>query len=82
MKTEIYGFTLGVYRGWEFYTATDNWSFKTTGISAGFVVNHKSVEFNPALTYSNLSSLEKDSEWRLGVSLGINLNIRSLFNKN
>ncbi len=78
LKSDSFGFTAGVYRGWEFLTATDGWSFKTTGASAGIVLNKGIIELNPALTFSNLSSLDYDSKWRFGVTLGVGLNIRNI----
>ena len=81
LKSEKLGFTLGVYRGWEFFTATDDWLFKTTGVSAGIVVNRGIIELNPALTLSNISSLDYDSELRLGVTLGVGINIRNIIGK-
>lgn len=81
MKSQTFGFTLGVYRGWEFFTATDDWLFKTTGASAGIVISKGLIEFNPAVTYSNLDSLEKGSSWRLGITLGVGLNIRNILSK-
>ena len=35
--SEKWGTSVGVFRGWEFFTATDEWSFKTTGIAVGVV---------------------------------------------
>ncbi len=80
-KSKNLGFTLGVYRGWEFFTATDDWLFKTTGVSAGVVINKGIIELNPALTFSNLSSLDYDSKWRFGVTLGVGLNIKNILSK-
>ncbi len=80
-KSKNLGFTLGVYRGWEFFTATDDWLFKTTGVSAGVVINKGMIELNPALTFSNLSSLDYDSKWRFGVTLGVGLNIKNILSK-
>jgi len=80
-KSENLGFTLGVYRGWEFFTATDDWLFKTTGVSAGIVVNKGFIELNPAITFSNLSSLDYDSKWRFGVTFGVGLNIKNILSK-
>lgn len=81
LKSDNLGFTLGVYRGWEFFTATDAWLFKTTGVSTGVVINKGIIELNPALTFSNLSSLDYGSKWRLGVTLGVGFNIRNILSK-
>jgi len=81
LKSDNFGFTLGVYRGWEFFTTTDDWLFKTTGISAGIAINKGIIELNPALTFSNLSSLDYESKWRFGVTLGIGLNIKNILSK-
>ncbi len=81
LKSENFGFTLGVYRGWEFFTATDDWLFKTTGVSVGIAVNKGLIELNPALTFSNLSSLDYDSKWRFGVTFGVGLNIKNILSK-
>ncbi|MFQ5676346.1 MAG: hypothetical protein ACE5G1_10650 [bacterium] len=82
MKSQSLGFSLGVYRGWEFFTDTDNWLFKTTGVAAGVVINKGLFELNPALTYSNLNYLTQDSSWRLGITLGVGLNVRNILRNN
>jgi len=79
MTSDLLGLTFGVFRGWEFFTETDNWSFKTTGIASGIVLKHGIVEFNPAVTYTNVATLSPDSEWRLGMTLGFNVNINEAF---
>jgi hypothetical protein len=79
MKTDVVGLTIGVFRGWEFFTATDDWSFKTTGIATGIVFEQGFVEFNPALTYSNVNTLESESEWRVGLNLGLSVNVNKAF---
>ena len=81
LKSDNFGFTMGVYRGWEFFTTTDDWLFKTTGVSAGVVINKGIIELNPALTFSNLSSLDYDSKWRFGVTLAVGLNIKNILTK-
>ncbi|MFQ5603631.1 MAG: hypothetical protein ACE5HS_10225 [bacterium] len=75
MKNDRFGFTIGGFRGWKFFTDTDNWSFKTTGIATGIVIQHKFVELNPTLTYSSVNALDLEGRWRLGGSLGLNINI-------
>ncbi len=76
MKSERWGFSAGAFRGWEFLTKTDNWSFKATGLAAGVVLNLGIVEFNPALTYTNVNKLSDNSSvWRVGTTLGLNFNI-------
>lgn len=82
MKSQRFGFTLGVYRGWEFFTDTDNWLFKTTGVAAGVVLTKGLFELNPAITYSNLNYLTKDSSWRLGITIGVGLNVRNILRNN
>ncbi len=75
MKSDLLGFSLGGFRGWEFFTQTDNWSFKTTGVAAGVVLTYGRFEVNPTLTVSNITSLEKSAQWRVGSTLGLNFNI-------
>lgn len=74
-KTERVGFTIGGFRGWEFLTDTDDWSFKTTGLATGVFIRYGAFEINPTLTVSNVNTLEQDSQWRLGSVLGLNYNI-------
>lgn len=74
MKTDIFGITLGGFRGWEFFTSTDDWSFKTTGLAAGVVFVYKKIEFNPTLTFSNILTLEKAARWKVGSTIGVNFN--------
>ncbi len=81
LKSDNVGFTLEVYRGWEFFTTTDDWLFKTTGISAGVVINKGLIELNPALAFSNISTLDYNSKWRFGVTLGVGLNIKNILSK-
>jgi hypothetical protein len=75
MKSDVLGFSLGRFRGWEFFTQTDNWSFKTTGVAAGLVLAYGRIEVNPTLTVSNVTSLERSAQWRVGSTLGLNFNI-------
>ena len=81
LTTDVVGLTVGVFRGWEFITATDDWSFRTTGIVAGISLKYRALEFNPGLTYSNVNTLVDDSSWGLGANLGFNLNINEVFKK-
>ncbi|MFQ5771579.1 MAG: hypothetical protein ACE5HX_13655, partial [bacterium] len=75
MKSDILGFSAGGFRGWEFFTSTDDWSFKTTGISTGIILTHGRIELNPMLTLSNIDALDKNAVWRFGSMLGVNINI-------
>ncbi|MFQ5641264.1 MAG: hypothetical protein ACE5IR_25065 [bacterium] len=74
MKTDYVGFSLGGFRGWQFFTSTDDWSFKTTGVAAGIVFRYKKIEFNPNVTFSNIDSLDKSSRWKVGSGIGVNFN--------
>ncbi|MFQ5709790.1 MAG: hypothetical protein ACE5HO_20235 [bacterium] len=74
MRTETYGFSAGGFRGWRFFTDTDNWSLKTTGAAVGVVLTHSFVEFNPTLTYSNVNTLMNGNHWRIGSTLNLNFN--------
>ncbi len=75
MLSPNFGVSAGVFRGWKFFTSTDNWSFKTTGLAAGPVVRYKRLELQPAVTLSNISTLDKDGYWRPGMTLGVNFNL-------
>ncbi|HEX9654564.1 MAG TPA: hypothetical protein VGA99_12720, partial [bacterium] len=75
MKSERLGFTAGAFRGWEFFTTTDNWLFKTTGLATGVVLTYGKFEFNPTITISNINTLENSSDWKVGSTLGLNFNI-------
>lgn len=75
MKSERLGFTAGAFRGWEFFTSTDNWLFKTTGLATGVVVTYGRFELNPAITISNIHTLERNTNWKLGSTVGLNFNI-------
>lgn len=77
MTSDWLGFSAGVFRGWEFYTSTDSWSFTTTGLATGVVLKYNRFEFTPTVTYSRSSYLEKDSKWGFGTSLGMNVNLNS-----
>lgn len=79
MKSAHIGISTGVFRGWEFFTATDNWSFKTTGISTGIVIKKGIFEFNPMVSYSNSDSIFKSPKWRLGSTLGLAVNFNEAF---
>lgn len=75
MKTDHLGFTLGVFRGWEYFTDTDSWSLRTTGAAFGIVLTHKFLEFNPSITYSNTNSLFEDPETQIGSTIAFNINM-------
>lgn len=75
MKSDLYGFTMGGFRGWEFFTKTDDWSLKTTGAAAGVVLTHGFIEVNPTITYSNVDSIVNGNHWRLGSTIVLNFNI-------
>jgi len=79
MKTDRFGISAGAFRGWEFFTESDNWSFKTTGISAGIIIKRSIFEFNPMLSYTDSNSIFEDSDWKLGTTLGFNININEAF---
>ncbi len=79
MKTKKFGVSAGVFRGWEFYTSSDNWSFKTTGLSAGVVIKKGIIEFNPMLSYSNSNSIFETPKWKLGTTLGLSINVNEAF---
>ncbi len=75
MKSDRLGFSVGGFRGWEFFTATDNWSFKTTGLAAGVVFIFNRIEFSPKLSYSNITALQGASHWRAGGILSVSFNL-------
>ncbi len=79
MKSENFGFSGGVFRGWEFFTATDDWTFKTTGLSTGVVVKNGILEFNPTITYSHSDSIFEESKWKIGTTLGLSINFNEAF---
>ncbi len=79
MKTSTFGISAGVFRGWEFFTDTDDWSFKTTGLSSGIVIKEGVFEFNPMLSYSNSNSIFESSKWKFGTTLGLTININEAF---
>jgi len=74
--SEKWGGSVGVFRGWEFFTATDEWSFKTTGIAVGVVYAIGIFEINPAINYSDMNTLLVASEKRIGFNLGLGLNLK------
>ncbi|NIR48422.1 hypothetical protein GWN75_08765 [candidate division KSB1 bacterium] len=74
MKTDFFGITVGGFRGWEFFTDTDNWSFKTTGLAAGAVFAYGRLEVNPSVTFSNTNTLDKENRWQIGSTIGVNFN--------
>lgn len=76
MKIEYFGFTLGAFRGWEYFTNTDSWSLRTTGIAAGIVLSYKFIEVNPALTYARINSLFENATSRIGNIITLNFNIK------
>lgn len=82
MQTQRFGLTIGAFRGWEFFTATDNWSFKTTGASAGLALKYGIFEIQPSLTYSNINTLDNNSFWKFGGALGLNADINEIFKSN
>ncbi len=75
MSSDMFGVTAGAYRGWKFFTSTDNWSFKTTGVSTGIIFTYGRIELNPMLTFSSISSLENSAVWKIGSILGVNFKI-------
>ncbi len=79
MKTNKFGISVGAFRGWKFFTETDDWSFKTTGLSAGVVIKHSIFEFNPMLSYTDSNSIFEKSDWKLGTTLGFSININEAF---
>ncbi len=79
MKNERFGFTGGVFRGWEFFTATDDWAFKTTGLAAGFIAKNGILEFNPTLSYSHSNSVFDESKWKFGTTIGLNISFNEAF---
>lgn len=79
MKSKKFGFSGGIFRGWEFFTATDDWSFKTTGISAGLVAKYSIFECNPMLSYTNSNSIFGPSNWKFGTTLGLSINVNEAF---
>lgn len=75
MKTDNFGFSLGGFRGWKFFTSTDTWSFTTIGVAGGVVWKYKIFEFQPNLTYGRSSSIEENDRWKIGTSLSVNINL-------
>lgn len=81
MKSKTFGISTGAFRGWEFFTKNDTWSFKTTGLSGGIIIKHGILEVNPGITYSNINTLTDDSSWKFGANLGFTLNINEAFKR-
>lgn len=79
MKWNNLGISVGAFRGWEFFSDSDNWTFKTTGVAAGIVVKHGIFEFNPMLSYTNSNSIFSESKWKLGSTLGLAVNFNEAF---
>jgi len=75
MKSGDFGFSLGAFRGWKFFTSTDTWSFTTMGVAGGVLWKYKFFEFQPNLTYSRSSSIDDNDRWKIGTSLSVNINI-------
>lgn len=75
VKSERYGLSAGAFRGWRFFTESDNWSLKTTGAAVGVNVNYAFLEFNPMLTYSKLNTFTDESSTLFGSILNVNVNI-------
>lgn len=79
MKSKRLGFSLGGFRGWEFFTTIDRWSFKTTGLAGGIILKYGILEVTPALNYSNINTLTGASNWRFGTNIGFALIINEMF---
>ncbi|MFQ5652048.1 MAG: hypothetical protein ACE5IY_19120 [bacterium] len=79
MKSRNLGLTVGVFRGWEFFTDTDDWSFKTTGLSSGIVFKKGIFEFSPMVSYSNSNSIFQEPKWKIGTTLGVAINFNEAF---
>jgi hypothetical protein len=78
-RWQFWGTSLSLFRGWEFLTSDDEWTFKTSGIAAGVFYRQGILEFNPAITYSSVETLTRDSSWRLGFNLGVGFHLNRLF---
>lgn len=68
-------YAAGIFRGWEFYTSTDSWSLKSTGLTAGPTFKYGILEMHPAVTYAFVDSIFKGRGWRLGSVLMMNVNL-------
>ncbi len=75
MNSDRVGFSVGGFRGWEFITATDSWSFKTTGLAAGVVFVIDNLEVSPKLSYSNVAALNRAPRWLAGGMLTMSFNL-------
>lgn len=70
-----FSYAAGVFRGWEFFTATDSWSLKSTGVAAGTILSYKILELYPAVTYAYVDSIFKGRGWRFGSMIVVTLNL-------
>jgi len=68
-------YAVGVFRGWEFYTSTDSWSLKSTGLTAGPTFKYGILDLHPSVTYAFVDSIFKGRGWRLGSVLMMNVNL-------
>ncbi len=68
-------YAAGVFRGWEFFTSTDSWSLKSTGLTAGPTFKYGILELHPSVTYAFVDSIFKGRGWRLGSVLMMNVNL-------
>lgn len=68
-------YAAGIFRGWEFFTSSDSWSLKSTGITAGPILTYNILELHPAITYAYVDSIFKGQGWHLGTVLIINVNL-------
>jgi hypothetical protein len=68
-------YAAGIFRGWEFFTSTDSWSLKSTGLTAGPTFNYGILELHPAVTYTFVDSIFKGRGWRVGSILSMNVNL-------
>lgn len=75
MPSATYGISAGAFRGWRFFTDSDRWSMKATGVAVGMVLTHRFVEFNPTLTFAGVNTLRDTHPWRLGSTLNLNFNL-------
>lgn len=69
------GYAVGMFRGWEFYTSTDSWSLKSTGVAAGPIIRYGILELHPAATYAYIDSIFKGRGWRFGGMFMMNVNL-------
>jgi len=74
-KNSGIGYAAGVFRGWEFYTSTDSWSLKSTGLTVGPIIKYNVLELHPAVSYTYVDSIFKGRGWRLGSMLVMNVNL-------